>query len=131
GLGNAMKKGVRYWKSYEDIVEDLKSKRYTRTRITRVLAQTLLGITRENAKTAQNYIRVLAFDEKGSAYLKQIKKSGDCPLPIITNINKDTENCPEILPTLELDILAADIYNLATGRDLYENSEFVRRPVKI
>ena len=131
GLGNAMKKGVRYWQSYEDIIEDLKSKRYTRTRIARVIAMTLLGVTRQDAKNAQNYIRVLAFDEKGSAYLKQVKKSGECPLPIITNINKDTENCPEILPTLELDILAADIYNLATGRKLYENSEFVRKPLKL
>ncbi|MBQ1959197.1 MAG: nucleotidyltransferase family protein, partial [Firmicutes bacterium] len=131
GLGSAMKKGVRYWQSYEDIIEDLKSKRYTRTRIARVIAMTLLGVTRQDAKNAQNYIRVLAFDEKGSAYLKQVKKSGECPLPIITNINKDTENCPEILPTLELDILAADIYNLATGRELYENSEFVRKPLKL
>ena len=131
GLGSALKKGVRYWKSYEDIIEDLKSKRYTRTRIARVLAMSLLGITRSDVKNAQNYIRVLAFDEKGSAYLKQVKKSGDCPLPVITNINKDTEDCPEILSTLEKDILAADIYNLATGRDLYANSEFVRKPLKL
>ena len=131
GLGSAMKKGVRYWKSYEDIIEDLKSKRYTRTRIARVLALTLLGVTRDDVRNARSYIRVLAFDEKGSAYLKQIKKSGACPLPVITNINKDTENCPEILSTLEKDILAADIYNLATGRDLYAGSEFVRRPFKL
>ena len=131
GLGSALKKGVRYWKSYEDIIEDLKSKRYTRTRIARVLAMSLLGITRSDVKNAQNYIRVLAFDEKGSAYLKQVKKSGNCPLPVITNINKDTEDCPEILSTLEKDILAADIYNLATGRDLYANSEFVRKPLKL
>ncbi len=131
GLGSAMKKGVRYWKSYDDIVEDLKSKRYTRTRIARVLALTLLGVTRDDVRNARNYIRVLAFDEKGSAYLKQVKKSGECLLPVITNINKDTEDCPEILSTLEKDILAADIYNLATGRDLYANSEFVRRPFKL
>lgn len=131
GLGSAMKKGVRYWKSYEDAVDNLKSKRYTRTRIMRVLSQTIIGITRHDVKEAQNYIRVLAFDEKGSTYLKQVKKSGECTLPIITNINKDTEDCQQIISTLEKDILAADIYNLATGSDLYMNSEYVRKPLKL
>ena len=131
GLGSAMKNGVRYWKSWEEAAESIKSKRYTRTRINRVMIHTILGITRQDVKEAQNYIRVLAFDEKGSAYLKQVKKSGQCLLPVITNINKDTEDCPQILSTLEKDILAADIYNLAAGRDLYENSEFVRKPLKL
>lgn len=128
GLGNIMKARVRYWKSYEDIVASLKSKRYTRTRVERVLVRTLLGVSRMDMLSAPKYIRVLAFDEKGSAYLKQIKKSGICPLPIITNINRDTGGFPEIMPTLQKDILAADIYNLALGMDLYENSEYVRKP---
>ena len=128
GLGSAMKKGVRYWKSYEDIIENLKSKRYTRTRIARVMIHALLGITRQEVKSAENYIRVVAFDKKGSEYLKQVKKTGQCPLPIITNINKDTEDCPQIIYTLEKDIFAADLYNLAAGKDLYANSEFVRKP---
>ena len=128
GLGNIMKNRVRYWKTYEDIIADLKSKRYTRTRIERVLVHTLLGIKREDMLCASKYIRVLAFDEKGSKYLKQIKKSEECPLPIITNINKDWGAFPEAHTTLEKDILAADIYNLACGRDLYAYSEYVKKP---
>ena len=131
GLGNIMKARVRYWKTYEDIVDDLKSKRYTRTRIERVLVHTLLGIKREDLLCASKYIRVLAFDEKGSKYLKQAKKSGECKLPIITNINRDKDAFPEIQATLEKDILAADIYNLACGRDLYAHSEYVKKPVAI
>lgn len=128
GLGNIMKNRLRYWKTYEDIIADLKSKRYTRTRIERVLVHTLLGIKREDILSASKYIRVLAFDEKGSKYLKQIKKSEECPLPIITNINKDWGTFPEAHATLEKDILAADIYNLACGRDLYAHSEYVKKP---
>ncbi len=131
GLGNAMKNGVRYWKSYDEMVEYLKSKRYTRTRVLRVMTSTLLGITRENVRSAQNYVRVLAFDEKGSAYLKQIKKDGICHLPIITNINKDLVDCTMAAATLEKDILATDIYNLAAGLDLYMNSEYVKKPLKL
>lgn len=131
GLGNIMKNRVRYWKSYEDIVDELKSKRYTRTRIERVLVHTLLGIKREDMLFASKYTRVLAFDEKGSKYLKQVKKSGECKLPIITNVNRDKDALPEIQETLEKDILAADIYNMACGRDLYENSEYVKKPAVI
>ena len=128
GLGNILKSRVRYWKTYEDIIEDLKSKRYTRTRIERVLVHTLLGIKKEDMLSATKYIRVLAFDEKGSRYLKQIKKAGFCQLPIITNINRDADAFPEIAKTLEKDILAADIYNAAAGLDLYDNSEYVKKP---
>lgn len=131
GLGGKLKSRLRYYKSYEDIVESLKSKRYTRTRIGRMLALTLMGVRREHVKAAKNYIRVLAFDEKGSRYIKQIKKIGSCNLPIITNINREAGLFPEIMPTLEKDILASDLYNLACGRDLYEYSDYVRMPVKI
>lgn len=131
GLGGKLKSKLRYYRSYEDIVESLKSKRYTRTRIGRMLALTLMGVRREDVKTAKNYIRVLAFDEKGSRYIKQIKKIGSCELPIITNINREAGLFPEIMPTLEKDILASDLYNLACGRDLYEYSDYVRMPVTV
>ena len=130
GLGNKMKANVRYWKNMDELIESLKSKRYTRTRITRLLAMTLLGVQREDVKNARSYIRVLAFDEKGSQYLKEIKKSESCKLPILTNINKEAELYPEIKKTLEKDILAGDLYNLACGLDLYDNSDYVRMPFR-
>ena len=131
GLGNKMKANVRYWKNMDELIEDLKSKRYTRTRITRLLAMTLLGVQREDVKNARNYIRVLAFDEKGSQYLKKIKKSEICSLPILTNINKEAEMHHEIKETLEKDILAGDLYNLTCGHDLYENSDYVKMPFRM
>ena len=129
GLGNKIKKAIRNVSSYEALAEQLKSKRYTRTRIDRFLMHVLLDIKKYDNYC--NYIRVLAFNEKGSTYLKQIKKSEICQLPIITNINKDLLNCEYILPAIEKDILAADLYNLATERDLYLNSEYVNMPRKI
>ncbi len=128
GLGNKMKNGVRYWKNAEEMLADLKSRRYTATRIARLLIMTLLGATRESVKTAQNYIRVLALDEIGAKYLKEIKKSESSKLPIITNINKEARLFPEIAKTLEKDILASDLYSLACGHDLYANSDYVKMP---
>ena len=103
----------------------MKSKRYTRTRVQRFGAQILLGVTREDAGQGRDYVRVLAANEKGSRYLKQVKKSGLCGVPVITNINKDLQNHPEIRQSVEKDILAADLFNLAAGRDLYKHSDFV------
>ena len=128
GLGSKMKNDIRYWKTLEEMIDGLKSKRYTRTRISRLLAMTLLGITREEVKQAQNYIRVLAFDEKGSRYLKEVKKSESCRIPILTNINKEAQLYPEIKNTLAKDILASDLYNLATGKDMYKCADYVQMP---
>lgn len=126
GLGNLAKKVIRNCSSLDELADALKSKRYTRTRVQRFTAQILLGIRREDVNQAKDYVRVLAFNEKGSRYLKQVKKAGICSLPIITNINKELENSPKIRETIEKDILASDIFNLAAGKDLYENSDFVK-----
>ena len=111
GLGNLTKKVIRGCSSMDELAEALKSKRYTRTRVQRFAAQILLGIRREDVDQAKDYVRVLAFNEKGSRYLKQVKKAGICSLPIITNINKELKNIPEIRETIEKDILASDIFN--------------------
>ena len=125
GLGNKIKNEIRTCSSLSSLAEKLKSKRYTRTRVQRFLAQILLGMTRDDVAQAQDYVRVLAFNEKGGKYLKQVKKAEICGIPIVTNINKELEYLPEIRETAEFDILASDLYNLAAGRDLYEHSDFV------
>jgi len=38
---------------------------------------------------------------------------------------------PELQKDIERDILASDIYNIAMGRDLYLNSEYVKKPLKL
>lgn len=126
GLGNKLKNSIRRVNSYGELVEELKSKRYTRTRIERFLMQCLLDI--KEVEGLPNYIRVLALNKKGSAYLKSIKKLEISKLPIITNINKELENYPEIQEVIEKDILAMDIYNLVADRDLYKYSEYVTKP---
>jgi len=129
GLGNKVKSVIRTVSSVEELVDTLKSKRYTRTRINRFLMQMILEV--EASEMYNNYVRVLAFNDKGSAYLKQVKKSGECILPIVTNINKDLQGNDAIVATVDKDILASDLYNLASGRELYSNSDFVKKPTKI
>lgn len=127
GLGSKAKKVIRKVNSYDELVDSIKSKRYTRTAICRYLARILLDIRKEYITGGQNYIRVLAADAKGRAYLKQIKKSKKLKLVIVNNINKVIFENPELESTLAKDILASDVYNLLGNKDLYEESDFVRK----
>ena len=126
GLGNKLKNEIRKASAYDQLIQRLKSKRYTRTRIERFISHVLLDIGAPDLYS--NYIRVLAFNKAGSRYLKEVKKKGICSLPIITNINKDAQNDVALMSAIEKDILAADIFNLASGRNLYDESDYVRMP---
>ena len=77
------------------------------------------------------YIRPLAMNRRGAALLKQSKKKRKGKTVYIDNINKACRSFPEIENTLKKDIYAADIYNIITGEDMYEMSDFVKKPVII
>ena len=88
----------------------------------------LLDIDRESVRNAKPYIRLLALDDIGAKFIKEMKKDKSCKLPIITNINREKEEFPEIGPTLHKDILASDMYNIITGKDLYDYSDYIKAP---
>lgn len=128
GLGNKLKQEVRYAENTEDLIGRIKSKVYTHSRISRLLTQTLLDIDQPAVYDAQLYGRVLALDQTGSRFLREIKKNECAEFPLITNINKGLKDFPQIRKTLEKDILAADMYNLIAGNDLYRYSDYVKKP---
>ena len=128
GLGNKLKNEIRYVSSTDQLIERIKSKAYTRTRVSRLLTQVLLGIDGETVKNAKPYIRLLALDDIGAKYIKEVKKKDCNTLPIITNINREKEEFPEISGTLLKDILASDMYNIIAGKDLYDYSDYIKAP---
>ena len=130
GLGGKLIEDFRYADSLEKLTDTLKSKRYTRTRIQRVLIHMLMGLQGKDVINARNYIRILGFSEKGAEYLKALKKSGSLGLPVIENIKKDLKSYPELKDTFSYDIRACDVYNSIYGKDLYTNSEYVKKPLK-
>ena len=58
----------------EAIIAATKSKRYTRTRIDRMVMCAFLGITKDILEAEVPYIRILAFNDRGREVLKQAKK---------------------------------------------------------
>lgn len=90
GIDNKIKKVIYNSYSFDELINNVKSKRYTYSKLKRMFMHILLGITKEyNNLKEINYIRILGFNENGRSYLNKIKK--DVNIPIYTNFNKDLE----------------------------------------
>ena len=76
GLWRKFMHACRSCASLEEIIAATKSKRYTRTRLDRMMMCAFLGLTEEDLKTPAPYTRVLAFNDRGRAVLKEAKKTG-------------------------------------------------------
>lgn len=61
----------------EDILTAVKSKRYTRTRLDRMVMCAFLGITEQMMKEPAPYVRVLAFNDRGREILKKARQTGE------------------------------------------------------
>jgi len=109
GLENRIKASIYEADGFFDIAEYIKSKRYTMTRIKRILLSLILGIEKEDTKNPPEYIRVLGMNKQGAEILSQIKKKSS--LPIITK----TADFKGFNKSFDTDILAADIYSVCCG----------------
>ena len=89
GLENVLKKCSNEAFELEELIESLKSKRYTRTRIQRILLHSLLGITKDevcNYKYNPQYIRVLGYTKVGEKLLSLLHNKAN--IPIVTSVSK-------------------------------------------
>lgn len=121
GIHNRILKYIEEANSKEELIEKIKTKRYTYNKINRMLTHILCGFTKEEAKNIDiNYIRVLGFNKKGMNYLTKIKKV--TTLPIITNIKKEYNNL------LQREIKIDKIYSLIMND---ENNNYKRKPIKL
>lgn len=114
GLENIIKKSCNECFDIEHLIDLIKSKRYTKTRIQRIILHILLHITKndiENYKHNPQYIRILGFSKKGEKLLSKIASTSK--LPIVTSTSKFLKSANETQrKMLEKDILATNIYTL-------------------
>ncbi len=110
GLEYRIYDAVRNSNSYPELLEKIKTKRYTLSRIRRILLFAYLDITKEVFEIPVPYVRVLGFNEKGASLLKLCKEKSK--LPIITrpaDLKNLSENAKRIY---ELECKARDLYSL-------------------
>lgn len=125
GIDNKLLKEIYNSNTYEEFVFKCKSKRYTYTKISRILTKIFIGIDSFDEIDLNNvenlYCRVLGFNTKGREILKYIKKNSD--LKLITKVGKFTDN-----PLLDLDIQATKAYSLL-NKNINPNMDYLQSPI--
>ena len=87
GLWRKLMHASREFASLEEIIAATKSKRYTHSRICRMILCAFLGITARDLSQEPPYVRVLAFRDQGRAILKRARQQGRFP-----HIGEETED---------------------------------------
>ena len=75
GLWRKFQTACEQRRTIEDILEATKSKRYTRTRLNRMLLCAFLGLTDRDMKQAAPYVRLLGLSGEGGRLLRERKNS--------------------------------------------------------
>ena len=79
GLWRKLMHACRDSATLEEIIAKTKSKRYTRTRIDRMIMCAFLGITADRITSPAPYARVLGFTDAGRTLLKKARETGLFP----------------------------------------------------
>ncbi len=79
GLWRKLMHASRSKASLEEIATAVKSKRYTRSRIDRMILCATLGLTAEDIASPAPYARVLAFNDRGREIIKNAREHGLYP----------------------------------------------------
>ncbi len=124
GLHNRIYNFCRSNNSLDELLINLKTKRYTLARIRRILMCALLDITKEDAKQDIGYIRVLGMSEKGSTLLKNAKLPLICNLPDNYSLLSDKAKA-----MLNIDLKAYEIASLSSTHGF--KNELQVRMIKI
>ena len=106
-------------KTYQDIINTLKSKRYSTTTLQRLVVSALLNIEPNYKRLDSNYIRVLGFNNNGREYLNIIKKETQIYTSIKNGINRE----------FDIEILASKILDMVYQSDLVKKE--LKGPIKV
>ncbi len=118
GLENRIIQSSIHSTDYNDLIDKIKTKRYTRTRIQRALLNIVLNLKKEDIheiyKTNQHiYARILGANQKGRHIIKYLKNYSN--IPIITNINKFIPYSNYMQQLIEFDHRTNDLYTLLSN----------------
>ena len=116
GLENRIKALVKDNHSLETLIEKVSTKRYPKTRISRIILANLLGVKEKFVKDCLEtplYASVLAVNNESKDLLKELSQKSK--IPLITRKSDFTALKKTALESFELDETALDIYNLITN----------------
>ena len=124
GLDNKIINSLESLINYEDILGDIKSKRYAMTRISRILCQYFIGFEKYNINTLRRtpcpYARVLGFTPKGQEILRTLKSTSS--IPVYTKLPKESNEI------LDLDIQCTKAYSLL-NTSISSKDDYLKKPM--
>lgn len=130
GIENRLYSAVRLAVSLDDAVERIKTKRYTRARIRRLLLNAYLGITGDMYVNPPPYARVLSMSRGGAEILGLMKKTAS--IPFGTSLKKLAKHSAVCREFAYIEERATDLYTqflpkpLACGYEYYGSAVFMK-----
>ena len=109
GLENRIYSAIREAMSVEDLLEKIKTKRYTAARIRRIILSLFLGVKAQDSVGTPPYIRILACNEKG----KEILAGAKPDLPVVGRASQLKALDGRAGKIFSLECKADDIYALS------------------
>lgn len=133
GLENTIKNAANFCNNINDFINIVKTKRYTQTRIQRILIFALLGITKRDVQAAKKvvpYARILGFNEKGKLLLSGISQNNP-KMEVVTSVKRFMDNNANktYKRMIEIDIFATDVYTLGYRYDSMANLDYTKNMV--
>lgn len=132
GLEYSIKSGAESCNSVIELLSLVDSKRYTKTRIQRILLYSILGITKKDMQISLNtkpYIRILGFNEKGRELISQISAINP-KLDLVTSVKKFIDSSPSKNNhklMIEKDIWATNVYTIGFEYESKANLDFTEK----
>lgn len=123
GIENRIKKYIYKSNTWEELVNNIKTKRYTYNRINRMLIHILNSYKKsDNDNIDIDYIRILGFNSKGRKHLNNIKKKLD--IKLISNYK------PNISKLLDIEFKITCNYAIIAKDNELINKEFNSYPIR-
>ena len=135
GLEFLIKKAVNSCNTLTELLNTIKSKRYTITRLQRILLYALLDISKKDMELSKEvdspYIRVLGFNDNGKKLISKIMDKNPNQ-PLITSVKKfvDNNSNTSLQTMLNKDIFATNVYSLGFKNNSFANLDFKNGIIK-
>jgi predicted nucleotidyltransferase len=128
GLEYRIYDAVKNATSLDMLYSLIKSKRYTMSRIRRIILSAFLNNIKTNKQQMPPYLRCMSFNDKGLNILKLAKKIAK--LPIVTRYNAIRQLDEYSQSIFELESISTDLYNLCLEKPIKCGTEKFFSPVK-
>lgn len=116
GLENKIIEAINISKNYEELIQNIKSKRYQMSKIKRMLNNVLLNITKKDFNyfldNHLTYAHVLACSNEGKELLSTISKQSDIDLITSLNENKLSNISENSNRMIKYDVLSTNIHSI-------------------